>query len=70
MKDRSRRDNKDLTELLEYENTLLLAQALSLSALKRTESRGAHYRSDYPKESKAWERHIQVQMKAGEVVTC
>ena len=70
LQDRSRRENKDLTELLEYENTLLLAQALSLSALKRTESRGAHYRSDYPKESKAWERHIQVQMKAGEVVTC
>ncbi len=70
LQDRSRRENRDLIELLEYENMLLLAQALSLSALKRTESRGAHYRRDFPEESPEWEKHIQIKMENGEVETC
>ncbi len=70
LRDRSRAENRDLVELLEYENSLLLARALALAAHKRQESRGAHYRSDHPEESKAWERHIQVKMEDGEVVTC
>jgi len=27
-------------------------------ALMREESRGAHYRSDFPERSQAWHRHI------------
>ena len=70
IRDRSRENNRDLTDLLEYENMLLLARALTLSALKRQESRGAHYRRDFPKESPEWEKHIQIKMENGEVETC
>jgi succinate dehydrogenase / fumarate reductase flavoprotein subunit len=65
--DRSRENNQALTDLLEYENALTLGRALTLAALKRWESRGAHYRSDFPEESPEYKRHIQVRMKGGEI---
>nr|MDO8134249.1 L-aspartate oxidase [Candidatus Njordarchaeum guaymaensis] len=34
------------------------ALLISTAALMRTESRGTHYRSDYPFESEAWRKHI------------
>ncbi len=40
--------NNDLLEALELENLLLQAQATLHSARYRTESRGAHYREDFP----------------------
>ncbi len=48
--DPAREHNTYLTDLLEFENTLLLATATAQSALWRTESRGAHWRSDFPQE--------------------
>lgn len=41
-------------------NILFVAQALAISALERTESRGAHYRSDFPKENKDWKKAIVI----------
>jgi L-aspartate oxidase len=39
-------------------NNLVIAARLSAeAALIRTESRGAHYRLDYPETSDAWRRH-------------
>jgi len=50
--------NTNLTEVLEIDNMLLLAEASIVSALARTESRGAHYRLDYPKrDDKNWLKH-------------
>jgi len=43
--------NKTLIELLELKNSYLLAKVLINCALWRKESRGAHIRQDYPKES-------------------
>jgi succinate dehydrogenase / fumarate reductase flavoprotein subunit len=40
--------NYALTRALELENMLLLAEAISMGALERKESRGAHSRVDYP----------------------
>ena len=39
---------------LDLDALLLLGEAIARSALKRTESRGAHYRADFPEEDPAW----------------
>jgi fumarate reductase (CoM/CoB) subunit A len=43
-------DVKNLITLLEFNNMLLLAEVVAKSSLQRTETRGAHYREDYPEE--------------------
>lgn len=40
------------------ENAGLTALLIARAALERTESRGAHYRSDYPRPSSAWRTHL------------
>jgi succinate dehydrogenase / fumarate reductase flavoprotein subunit len=50
--------NFDLTEALELGYLLDLADALVSAALARTESRGAHFRDDFPKRDDVdWRRH-------------
>ncbi|MDD3654964.1 MAG: FAD-binding protein [Desulfotomaculaceae bacterium] len=43
-------DFKELINKLETDNMLLVGKAMALSALLRKESRGAHYRKDFPAE--------------------
>ncbi len=43
-------DNVELASIIEFKNALLIAEAMVLSALKRKESRGVHYRDDYPQK--------------------
>ena len=43
---------------LELANMLLVAQTIIRAALARVESRGSHYRSDYPDTDQAWNKHI------------
>lgn len=45
----------------ELQNLLIVAQLVILAALQRTESRGVHYRGDYPQPSEEWNRHIEFQ---------
>lgn len=45
----------ELLEAVELANMLEVAQALLASALVRTESRGAHYREDYPNRRGDWD---------------
>ena len=45
---KERENNVELIAILEFENSLLIAEAIVLSAMKRKESRGVHYRNDYP----------------------
>jgi L-aspartate oxidase len=42
----------------ELANLLLCARLVTEGALMREESRGAHYRSDFPERSESWHRHI------------
>ena len=59
--DTSRIYNMELREVVELDGMLQAAYALLLSAYFRTESRGAHYRLDYPKrDDKHWLRHTLV----------
>ncbi|MDQ3979976.1 MAG: succinate dehydrogenase flavoprotein subunit [Actinomycetota bacterium] len=59
--DKGDRFNYDLTEALELGFLLDLAEALVVGALARTESRGAHFRDDFPKRNDVeWMRHTLV----------
>ncbi|PHS58807.1 MAG: succinate dehydrogenase [Sulfurimonas sp.] len=57
IKDKSKVYNTNLIEFLEFKNMLLISELVLLSAIKRDESRGAHYRSDAPNENKAYNKH-------------
>jgi succinate dehydrogenase / fumarate reductase flavoprotein subunit len=64
---RGERFNTDLLEALELESLLGLAETIVLSALKRTESRGAHWREDFPdRDDQRWLKHTLVALKDGE----
>lgn len=56
--DRSRVMNTELTEALELENMLMQSVAMAHSACARKESRGAHFREDFPqRDDKNWLKH-------------
>ena len=45
----------------EVQNMLTVSRLISVSALKRYESRGVHYRLDFPESNdKRWKKHIVV----------
>ena len=47
-KDKSKICNTNLVEFIEFSNKIELAEIIVVSAINRSESRGAHYRSDIP----------------------
>ncbi|MCS7169726.1 MAG: FAD-binding protein, partial [Candidatus Kapabacteria bacterium] len=59
--DRGDAFNTELVEALELENLLDVAEAITYSALARTETRGAHAREDYPqRDDQSWLKHTLV----------
>ncbi|HEY3396926.1 MAG TPA: L-aspartate oxidase [Armatimonadota bacterium] len=50
---------------LEAANMCQVAWLVATAALIREESRGAHYRSDFPDTEEAWRRHILLRQVAG-----
>jgi succinate dehydrogenase/fumarate reductase flavoprotein subunit len=61
----SLRLNLAWTEALDVQNLLQVAEAVTRSAIVRTESRGAHYRADFPDQDDArWLRNVY--MRYGE----
>jgi succinate dehydrogenase / fumarate reductase flavoprotein subunit len=68
VQDSSRAYNTDLLETVELGFLLDLAEALVASARARTESRGGHFREDFPKrDDEHWLRH-SLAWKAGDGV--
>jgi succinate dehydrogenase / fumarate reductase flavoprotein subunit len=56
--DKSREFNQNLINVLEVDMMLEVAEVVLVSAIARTESRGAHYRLDYPKRDDVnWLKH-------------
>jgi len=51
--DKSKQYNTDFIEVLELDFMLDVAEAVTYSALNRRESRGSHYRTDFPKRDDA-----------------
>jgi len=62
-------DRNQLQSCLEIQDMLKTAEVVILAALARKESRGAHFRSDYPHMDPAWEKNISIHKdKAGKLV--
>jgi len=62
VENRGPRFNTDLTDCLELEYLLRLAEVILVSARARKESRGAHFREDFPQRDDAnWLKHTLVQ---------
>jgi succinate dehydrogenase/fumarate reductase flavoprotein subunit len=58
--------NRELTSYLEVENLLLVGKAIVGSALVREESRGAHYRQDFPERDDArWLKNVRLRLVDG-----
>jgi succinate dehydrogenase/fumarate reductase flavoprotein subunit len=59
---------RELIWALELKNMLFSAEMVCRAALQRTESRGAHYRSDYPAENdKDWLKNIVIRRQENEI---
>ncbi len=68
VQDTGRSFNSDLVEAVELGFLIDVSQAIVHCALARTESRGAHYREDYPKrDDKNWLKHTLVYREDGEL---
>ena len=48
----------DTTSPQELADLLLCSRLVTEAALRREESRGAHYRTDFPEPREEWRRHI------------
>jgi succinate dehydrogenase / fumarate reductase flavoprotein subunit len=60
VRDRSRRFNTDLLDALETGHLLDFSEVIVAGALARSESRGAHFRTDFPKrDDQAWLQHTR-----------
>ena len=57
----------DLDVGYELANLVLTGRLVTEAALLREESRGAHFRSDFPQSSPQWQRHIIFTKKKGQV---
>ena len=56
--DQSKVFNINLSDAIETEHMIDLAEVIIVGAIARTESRGAHFRKDYPKrDDKNWMKH-------------
>jgi len=63
-------DKSQVQSCLEIQDMLKTAEVIILAALERQESRGAHYRSDYPQLDPAWEKNIRIYRdQEGKMVT-
>ena len=60
VKDKSKVYNTNLIEFLEFKNMLELSRLVLKGALAREESRGAHFRSDFPDIDESFSKHTIV----------
>lgn len=59
----------ELKKLVEFQNMLLMAEMICRAGLMRTESRGSHYRADFPQENNSdWLKNIVVRREGPEML--
>lgn len=62
-------DYRQLTQAIKLANMLTVSEMVCRAALTRTESRGAHYRTDYPDEdNEQWLKLIEISCQDGKMV--
>jgi fumarate reductase (CoM/CoB) subunit A len=61
-------DIPGLMRRLELDNLRLVGEMVSRAALNRTESRGSHFRDDYPAEVEEWRANLFITNKNGQMV--
>ncbi|WP_431043924.1 succinate dehydrogenase flavoprotein subunit [Streptomyces sp. P1-3] len=67
IQDKGKRFNTDLLEAIELGNLLDLAEVMAVSALARKESRGGHYREDFPnRDDVNFMRHTMAYREVGD----
>ncbi len=65
--DKSGRFNTELLGAIETDHLLTFSEVVVASGLARTESRGAHYRSDYPgRDDENWLKHTMARKEEDE----
>lgn len=57
---KGRRYNQEWVEAMQLVNQVIVAEMVMRAALMREESRGLHFREDYPQPDKAWEKNIVI----------
>ena len=63
--DKSHLFNTDIVEAFEFKNILLIAEIIARGAIMRQESRGAHYRNDFPeRDDDKWLKHTIAKLNA------
>jgi succinate dehydrogenase / fumarate reductase flavoprotein subunit len=68
LSDRSKWSNQTLNFARELDNMLILARVITLGALQRNESRGAHYKLDFPNRDDAnWLKTTRAKWVNGEI---
>ena len=65
--DKSKHYNKNLINFLEFKNTLDLSIIVAKCSLLRKESRGSHYRLDYPFESVDYSKNSLIKKENDEI---
>jgi len=67
--DNKTRYNREWIEALEIENLVIVAEMVAKTSLMREESRGAHYRRDFPKaDNQNWFVNIVIEQKDGKMM--
>jgi succinate dehydrogenase / fumarate reductase flavoprotein subunit len=60
------RYNQELVNIIEFASMLDLAEVITLGGLNREETRGSHYRTDFPsRNDKNWLKHTVVSLEDG-----
>lgn len=57
------------TEAWEASNLHLIASALVEAALRREETRGSHWREDFPESRAEWSGHLVTVLRDGDLMT-
>lgn len=64
IEDKSKTNNTNLTDFLEFANTILLSSTVVSAAIARDESRGAHYKEEFTQvDDEKFKNHIVFQWK-------